>query len=146
MKRQSRSEAVETPVDPGVCRRLLRWLVDYGERTYREERAYGTLPDTTAALHQHLVTVYSPVQERALEALVAKNILDLGRQFIHAPPILKGSPILLPVVQVMWSFSSGQPGIAVRVGLFDGTTPVARPRAVGWRFESAGGDGMHDYC
>ena len=125
------------------CRRLVLWIAQQGR-----SKLSGPPPDAYERKHHdQLVNIYPPADDLTLErVLVADQVDMLGKQpmFVHAAPVKRGSPILLPVLSVKWNFSGAAAELALRLALF-GAAGTLQRQVVGWRFETPGKGGMHDY-
>lgn len=111
---------------------LFRLLHTESERKLRERASVADEEGRSNALPvDGLRREYPPFRDASISSILAQGAGDPARDdgaFLHAPPILKGTPVLWPVMAPVWD----EEGLrSVRVGLFG-----FRPRsAVGWRFE-----------
>ncbi|GID32674.1 hypothetical protein [Paractinoplanes brasiliensis] len=127
-------------VERGTCVRLLQHLADDGSREVRR------FEGVRASAREILAAEYRPLEDRELEAILSKELIDTGeRGAIFCRPVLKGTPVLLPLLCARIDLSGERPDAKFRVALFDIDDNVEN--VVGWRFEtpSKGGDGMHNY-
>ncbi|SRR6266404_1093932 len=95
-------------------------------------------------LNQAIAQLFTPATEQDISVLFKDpeaELSNINKYLFLAPP--EGDTSILPVAAIRFNFQRLVPEVRLQIGLFTGA-PEA-PRAIGVRFETPEGAGIHNY-
>jgi hypothetical protein len=129
--------------DQEILRQIFLWILS------RYRHAVSNLSGKPLKIHDLLASTYNVFQDVELERLFAESdaydSLKQGK-FLLMEPINLGSP-MIPVLSFRYDFHRSLPEFNIRLGLFlfEKLGEIDELRAIGYRFESPEGEGIHHY-
>lgn len=129
--------------DQELLRQVFLWLASRYRRIVAD--LSGNLLEIHALVSEKYVSFQDVELERLLSSDGAFDSLDSG-QFLILEPSSLGSP-MIPVLSFSYDFHRSHPEFRLRLALFlfDELDKKDKLRAVGYRFESPEGEGIHHF-
>lgn len=128
--------------EQGLLRQIILWL------WVRNRKSRATLSDKKIKdLYDLVMVSYQEFQDRELEALIPKNnapsTLDLTQEnkYIFLEPEISCN--MVPLLSFKYDFTRSKPIVRLYLALF--FMDKSDIHAVGYRFETPEGEGVHDY-
>jgi hypothetical protein len=129
--------------DQELIRQILLWI------SARYRHAMSNLSGNPLKIHDQIASTYNIFQDVEIERLFTESdVYDslVDHKFLMMETIDLGSP-MIPVFSFSYNFHRSIPEFNIRLALFlfEKSEKARELRAIGYRFESPEGEGLHHY-